>query len=109
MEIYAGENKVWEGLTPRSLGYVRLSLAPHAATDTYTIRLAGEATSKDLFETMKEIDPSNDSKEKVDGKRLGIIEVGFIICLNGQPVSYHPLVPPFGTSCRRPLLDYALR
>ena len=78
VEIYAGENKVWEGLTPRSLGYVRLSLAPHAATDTYTIRLAGEATSKDLFETMKEIDPSNDSKEKVDGKRLGIIEVGFI-------------------------------
>lgn len=48
IEVYAGDELLWTGITPRSLGYVHLPLKP-VMTREITIRLIGAAQEKDAF------------------------------------------------------------
>ena len=48
IEVYAGDCLVYEGSTPRSLGYVHIPLKP-VMTREITIRLRGSAEEKDAF------------------------------------------------------------
>ena len=54
LEIYAGDQLVWSGDTPRSLGYVHLSVKPVPAGDI-TIRLKGSAEESDAFSGIVEV------------------------------------------------------
>lgn len=54
IEIYAGDELVWEGNTPRSLGYVHLPVKPVMAREM-TIRLKGSAEDKDAFSGIVEV------------------------------------------------------
>lgn len=73
--VYAGEEKVYEGITPKGLGYVRLPLKPHAPGNVYTIRLTGMSQYKDAFAGVKELDSSFDEKIGRPSRQLKIIEV----------------------------------
>lgn len=77
--IYADTVKVWEGWTPKTLGFVHIPLrnAPHAKT--YTIRSMGASTTRDAFGEVKEMDSRNDEKITKGGKNaIKIIEIEFL-------------------------------
>ena len=48
IEIYAGDELIWEGDTPRTLGYVHIDVKPVMTRDI-TIRMKGSAEEKDAF------------------------------------------------------------
>lgn len=81
LEIRVGKTVVWAGTTPQSLGYVTLPLKPVKGNEI-TIRLTGNATEKDAFENMvelngkKELDGFKDKKADSKGL-LRIIEAEF--------------------------------
>ncbi len=54
IEIYAGDELVWSGETPRSLGYVHIPVKPVMARDI-TIRLKGSAQDEDAFGGIVEV------------------------------------------------------
>lgn len=54
IEIYAGDELVWEGSTERSLGYVHIPVKP-VMTRQMTIRLKGSAEEKDAFSGIVEV------------------------------------------------------
>lgn len=76
--IYAGDVKVWEGWTPKSLSFIHIPLKNAPKATRYTIRMIGSSTSKDAFGTMKELDSSNDEKKAKGNYGLKIIEVEFL-------------------------------
>ncbi len=77
--VYAGDVKVWEGWTPKSLSYIHIPLKNAPKSRTYTIRSLGESTTKDAFGAVKELDKSNDEKVAKDGKNsIKIIEIEFL-------------------------------
>ena len=76
--IYAGDVKVWEGWTPKSLSYVHLPLKNCPKTNKITVRSLGASTTKDAFGEMKELDSSNDEKIKGGKNAIKIIEIEFL-------------------------------
>ena len=54
IEIYAGDELIWSGDTPRSLGYVHIPVKPVMTRDI-TIRLKGSAQYKDAFGGIVEV------------------------------------------------------
>lgn len=54
IEIYAGDELIWSGDTPRSLGYVHIPVKPVMTRDI-TIRLKGSAQDKDAFGGIVEV------------------------------------------------------
>ena len=55
LEVYAGKQKVWEGVTPATLGYVHLSIAKPVAAKELTIRMVGPVQDSKKFGTVKEL------------------------------------------------------
>ena len=76
--VLAGDKEVWRGNTPKSLSYVRLPLKDCPVTNKYTIRLAGDASIKDAFGAVKELDVTNDEITSKARKNLKILEVEFL-------------------------------
>lgn len=76
--VYAGDVKVWEGMTPKGLGYVHLPLRDCPASRKYTVRLTGVSKAKDAFAGVRELDSSNDEKAVRGSRSLKIIEVEFL-------------------------------
>lgn len=71
--------KIWEGNTPKGLGFAHLPIAADAPkARRYTIRMSGSSTDKDAFGAIKEMDSRNDEKKTKGGKSLKIIEVEFL-------------------------------
>lgn len=54
VEIYAGDELIWEGETPRSLGYVHLQVKPVMAREI-TVKLKGAAQDEDAFGGIVEV------------------------------------------------------
>ncbi len=86
LEIRAGDELIWSGETPKSLGYVHLHVKP-VETDEITIRLAGTSEESDAFGQIVEIaEPvANDldlykskSGDRV-GHELRIVEIEFLL------------------------------
>lgn len=76
--VYAGNVKVWEGWTPKSLGFVHIPLKDAPVASQYTIRMVGASTTKDAFGMIKEMDARNDEKQSTGRRALKIIEVEFL-------------------------------
>ena len=55
LEVYAGKKKVWEGITPATLGYVHLNIAQPVAAKELTIKMVGPAQDSKKFGTVKEL------------------------------------------------------
>lgn len=77
--VYAGDVKVWEGWTPKSLSFVHIPLKNAPKSRTYTIRSIGQSTTRDAFGGVKEIDSRNDEKKIKNGKcSIKILEIEFL-------------------------------
>lgn len=76
--VYAGDVKVWEGWTPKSLSYIHIPLKDAPATDTFTIRSLGPSTTKDAFGAVQELDSRNNEKAQKGNNALKIIEIEFL-------------------------------
>lgn len=80
IEVYAGEQLIWKGYTPKSLGYIHILPEKPLKSDRITIRQVGEATEKDAF-GMKELagGAANEMGTRQSKKyQLGIVEVEFL-------------------------------
>ena len=84
LEIYAGDELVWSGDTPRSLGYVHLAVKPVAAREI-TVRLKGSAQENDAFSGIVEVtEPAAGELDlfkakggENQGNELRIVEIEF--------------------------------
>ena len=77
--VYAGDVKVWEGWTPKSLSFIHIPLKNAPKSRTYTIRSLGASTTKDAFGAVRELDSRNDDKITAGGKNaIKIIEIEFL-------------------------------
>lgn len=78
LEIFVGEELVWNGKTEQTLGYIRLNMQKKVAGNKVTIKLKGSSSINDIF-TMKELAGGNanemDAKANRNGKNaLSIVE-----------------------------------
>ena len=55
LAIYAGKKKVWEGITPASLGYVHINIPKPVKSKTLRIEMLGPATDSSAFGEIKEL------------------------------------------------------
>ena len=55
LEIYAGKKKVWEGITPATLGYAHIKIAKPVKTDRLTIRMVGPSMQSNKFGQVTEL------------------------------------------------------
>ena len=55
LEVYAGKQKVWEGITPASLGYVHITIPRPVASQELTIRMVAPAQDSSKFGNTKEL------------------------------------------------------
>ena len=55
LEVYAGKKKVWEGVTPATLGYVHISIPQPVADKELTIKMVGPVQDSQKFGTVKEL------------------------------------------------------
>ena len=55
LEVYAGKKKIWEGITPASLGYVHIHIDKPIAANEFTIRMLGPAQDSKKFGVVKEL------------------------------------------------------
>ena len=46
LAVYAGKKKVWEGITPQSLGYVHIDIPTPVSSDILTIKMLGPSFAK---------------------------------------------------------------
>lgn len=70
---------IWEGWTPKGLGFTHLPIAADAPkSNKYTIKLVGSSTTKDAFGAIKEMDSRNDEKAAKGGRSLKILEIEFL-------------------------------
>jgi beta-galactosidase len=77
LEVYSGNELVYHGCTPKSLGYCHLPLK-ETFGDTYTIKMTGAVSIKDAFGDMTELaENSKNQKKPSKNNRLSIIEVEF--------------------------------
>jgi beta-galactosidase len=77
IEVYAGDLKIWEGFTDKSLGYIHIPMKG-VVNDKFTIRMVGESTDKDAFGAVTELDRANNEKKNSEKTILRIIETQFI-------------------------------
>ncbi|MCC8173894.1 MAG: GDSL-type esterase/lipase family protein [Odoribacter sp.] len=84
IEVYAGETLVYQGITPKSLGYVTLRTKP-VLTDNITIKLSGSVEESEAFGQIVELDDEGKeakTKKKEDKGLLRIVEIEFYELLN---------------------------
>jgi hypothetical protein len=55
IEVYEGKRKVWEGITPASLGYVHLKIENPVPAKDITIRMLAPAQNSTKFGQVKEL------------------------------------------------------
>jgi len=55
LEVWAGKKKVWEGLTPATLGYVHLTIDKPVAAQDITIRMVAPVQNSTKFGQVKEL------------------------------------------------------
>lgn len=55
LEVYAGNKKVWEGITPASLGYVHISIDKPVSARDITIRMVAPVQDSNKFGQEKEL------------------------------------------------------
>ncbi len=55
LEVYAGRKKVWEGVTPATLGYVHITIPQPVAAKDLTIRMVGPVQDSSRFGQVKEL------------------------------------------------------
>ena len=55
LEVYAGKKKVWEGITPATLGYVHLKIDEPVAAKELTIKMVAPAQDSKKFGLIKEL------------------------------------------------------
>ena len=55
LEVYAGKKKVWEGITPATLGYVHLTIDKPVAANDLTIRMVAPVQNSTKFGQVKEL------------------------------------------------------
>ena len=86
LEIYADDQLVWKGMTPKTLGYVHLTLDNPVCAQRYTIRQTGAADNKDGFGGIVEVAATTAGEldlyrtpgsEKVNSE-LRIVEIDFL-------------------------------
>ena len=70
--------EVWRGYTPKSIGFVHLSLKNCPAARRFTIRMIGTSSTKDAFGEIKELDAANDEKKVSGNRSLKITEIEFL-------------------------------
>ncbi len=83
LAVYAGKRKIWEGITPASLGYVHLHIDRPVMADEYTIRMLAPAQDSSTFGDTKELaggkaselDRIMSQKGNID---LRIVEIDFM-------------------------------
>ncbi len=83
LEVYAGKKKVWEGVTPASLGYVHMSIAEPVDAKELTIKMIAPSQDSKKFGLVKELaggvanemDRMKSSKGKTE---LRIVEVDLL-------------------------------
>ena len=78
--VFADGQKVWEGVTPKSLSYVHIPLQ-NIIAQQLKVQLLQPVTDRDAFEAVKELDKANDEKKNKGTTSLGIIEVQVIHAL----------------------------
>lgn len=78
IEVYAGNQLVWRGVTPKAITFTHIPLVNAPVTDTYTIRLAAPSSTKDAFGAVKELDGRNDEQISRESRSLKIIEIEFL-------------------------------
>lgn len=80
IEVYAGEQLIWKGWTPKGLGYIHIRPDELVAADKITIRQVGAMTEKDAF-SMKELagGPASDLDIRPAKEyQLAIVETEFL-------------------------------
>ena len=86
LEIYADDQLVWKGMTPKTLGYVHLKLDNPVSAQCYTIRQTGATDNKDGFGGIVEVAATTAGEldlyrtpgsEKVNSE-LRIVEIDFL-------------------------------
>ncbi len=55
LEVYAGKTKVWEGITPATLGYVHITIDKPVSAKDLTVRMVAPAQDSKKFGTVKEL------------------------------------------------------
>ncbi len=55
LEVYAGKKKVWEGITPATLGYAHIRIERPVAADRITLRMVGPAQQSNRFGQVTEL------------------------------------------------------
>jgi len=78
IEVYAGDELVWKGYTPKSLSYVRLPLQKKVRSNTYLIKMTGQTIDGDAFGQVKEMEKQNNEAKITGRNALRILEVEFI-------------------------------
>ena len=80
IEVYAGDELIWKGWTPKGLGYVHIRPDRKVKSDRITIRQTGAMTEKDAF-SMKELagGPASDLDIRPAKEyQLAIVEAEFL-------------------------------
>ncbi len=85
LEIFAGEELIWEGVTEKSLGYIYLNVKP-VSTNQITIRLKGVSSAEDAFGQIvevaepvgNELDLFKAKEPEKTGHELRIVEIDFL-------------------------------
>ncbi len=82
LEIYAGDQLIWSGTTPKSLGYIHLYIDKPVKSDRITISMKGASKDNDAFGEITEVagNAANEMEATTGkGKRnLSIIEIDFL-------------------------------
>jgi hypothetical protein len=55
LEIYAGKKKVWEGITPATLGYAHITIDQPVAAKELTIKMVAPVQNSQKFGQVKEL------------------------------------------------------
>jgi len=55
LEVYAGKKKVWEGITPATLGYVHIAIPQPVAAKELTIKMVAPVQDSKKFGLVKEL------------------------------------------------------
>ena len=88
IEVYAGDSLVWSGNTPKSLGYVHLTIDKPVRSDKITLRLKGATHDADAFGQIIEVAEAQagelDIIKEKKGKNssLRIVEIEFLETLH---------------------------
>lgn len=88
IEVYAGDSLVWSGNTPKSLGYVHLTIDKPVRSDKITLRLKGATHDADAFGRIIEVAEAQagelDIIKEKKGKNssLRIVEIEFLETLH---------------------------